>query len=132
MDSYPEVADLRLVLAIERHGSVGAAARELLVSQPSASQRLSVLERRCGARLFDRDTTGARPTPAGAEMVGQARHILGHLESVFERSRAASQAETISVGTIASLAMLVFPSLHVALPQVRTSQVTDHGPRLVE
>jgi hypothetical protein len=28
--------------------------------------------------------------------------------------------------------MLVFPALHVALPQLRTSQVVDHGPRLVD
>lgn len=111
---------------------MGAAARELLIAQPSASQRLAALERRCGVRLFDRDTTGARPTAAGEEMVENARHILGHLEQVFERSRAAADSDTISVGTFASLAILVFPALHVALPHLRTSQVTDHGPRLVE
>ena len=132
MASYPEVGDLRLVDAIARHGSLGAAARELLVSQPSASQRLAALERRCGVRLFDRDNTGARPTAAGHEMVAEARHILGHLEQVFERSRAAAESETITVGTIPSLAMLVFPALHVALPHLRTSQVVDHGPRLVD
>ena len=132
MNSYPEVSDLRLVVAIARHGSVGAAARELLVSQPSASHRLAALERRCGARLFDRDTTGARATAAGNEMVAQAHHVLGHLERVFERSRSAARAETISVGTISSLAMLVFPALHLAMPQVRTTQLVDHGPRLVE
>jgi DNA-binding transcriptional LysR family regulator len=131
MTSYPEVGDLRLVEAIARHGSLGAAARELLVSQPSASQRLAALERRCGVLLFDRDTTGARPTAAGHEMVTAARHILGHLERVFEHSRAAADNETITVGTIPSLAMLVFPALHVALPHLRTSQVVDHGPRLV-
>jgi DNA-binding transcriptional LysR family regulator len=120
------------VVAVARHGSLGAAARELLIAQPSASQRLAALERRCGVRLFERDTTGARPTAAGDEMVENALHILGHLEQVFERSRAAAQSETISVGTFASLAMLVFPALHVALPHLRTSQVTDHGPRLVE
>src|SRR5688572_21603936 len=87
MVAYPEVDDLRLVDAIARHGSLGAAARELLVSQPSASQRLAALERRCGVRLFDRDNTGARPTAAGQEMVAEAGHILGHLERVFERSR---------------------------------------------
>ena len=64
-------------------------------------------------------------------MVAEARHILGHLERVFERSRAAAESETITVGTIPSLAMLVFPALHVALPHLRTSQVVDHGPRLV-
>jgi hypothetical protein len=30
------------------------------------------------------------------------------------------------------MAMLVFPSLHTAMPDVRISQVTDHGPRLIE
>jgi DNA-binding transcriptional LysR family regulator len=118
--------------AIARHGSLGAAARELLVSQPSASQRLAALERRCGVRLFDRDNTGARPTAAGQEMVAEAAHILGHVERVFERSRAAAESESITVGTISSLAMLVFPALHVALPGLRTSQVVDHGPRLVD
>jgi DNA-binding transcriptional LysR family regulator len=132
MASYPDVNDLRLVDAISRHGSLGAAARELLVSQPSASQRLAALERRCGVRLFDRDTTGARPTAAGQEMVAEAGHILGHLDRVFERSRAAAESETITVGTIPSLAMLVFPALHLALPHLRTSQVVDHGPRLID
>src|SRR5215204_2274979 len=132
MASYPEVGDLRLVNAIARHGSLGAAARELLVSQPSTSQRLAALERRCGVRLFVRDTTGARPTAAGNEMVAEAQHILGHLERVFERSRSAAEAETLSLGTISSLAMLLFPALHVAMPHIRTTQVVDHGDRLVE
>ncbi|MGA9746958.1 MAG: LysR family transcriptional regulator [Nocardioides sp.] len=131
MGSYPEVDDLRLVDAVARHGSLGAAARELLITQPSASQRLAALERRCGVRLFDRDTTGARVTAAGREMVAEADHILGHLGRVFERSRAAAESETITVGTIPSLAMLVFPALHVALPDLRISQLVDHGPRLV-
>lgn len=132
MDAYPEVGDLRLVVAIARHGSVGAAARELLVSQPSASQRLAALERRCGVQLFDRDNSGARPTVAGSEMVKDAQHILGHLEVVFDRTRSAAMSESMSVGTISSLAMLVFPALHVAMPDMRTSQVVDHGPRLVD
>jgi DNA-binding transcriptional LysR family regulator len=131
MGSYPEVDDLRLVDAVARHGSLGAAARELLITQPSASQRLAALERRCGVRLFDRDTAGARVTAAGREMVAEADHILGHLGRVFERSRAAAESETLTVGTIPSLAMLVFPALHVALPDLRISQLVDHGPRLV-
>lgn len=132
MDAYPEVGDLRLVVAIARHGSLGAAARELLVSQPSASHRLAALERRCGVRLFDRDNSGARPTAAGSEMVKEARHILGHVEHVFDRTRSAVRSDSMSVGTISSLAMLVFPALHVAMPDMHTSQVVDHGPRLVD
>ena len=83
-------------------------------------------------QLFARDTSGARPTAAGSEMVEDARHILGHLEGVFGRSRSAALSDSMSVGTISSLAMLLFPALHVAVPDLRISQVVDHGPRLVE
>ena len=92
-----------------------AAARELLVSQPSASHRLAALKRRCGVRLFDRDATCARATAAGNEMVIQAQHVLGHLERVFKRSRRAARSDS-------SLAMLVFPALNLAM---RTSAPTQ-------
>lgn len=36
------------------------------------------------------------------------------------------------MGTIGSLAMLVFPALHVAMPHIHIIQITDHGARLVE
>ena len=57
------------MLAISRTGSVGTAARELRISQPSASQRLARLERTCATQLFLRDTR-------------RAEHILGHLDEV--------------------------------------------------
>ncbi|AEV83592.1 ywbI-like transcriptional regulator [Actinoplanes sp. SE50] len=126
MGSLPEVDDLRLVTAIARLGSVGAAARELLVSQPSASQRLAALERRVGERLFDRDPTGARPTGAGREMAERAAHILQHLATLVEQTRAAARERPLSVGTFSSLAPLLFPALD---PPV--TQVADHGDRLI-
>ena len=129
MTSLPEADDLRLVLAIAGTGSVGAAARQLQVSQPSASQRLARLERRAGVPLFDRDTQGARPTPAGAELARQAAHILGHLGGVFEAARAAADRRWPSVGTIASLAELVLPVVDLALDGV--DQVVDHGEHLI-
>lgn len=132
MSSFPEVDDLRLVEAIIRHGSLGAAGRELLISQPAASNRLAALERRIGERLFDRDTTGARPTPAGRALGDEAAHMLGHLELVFERTRAAARTRTVNVGTIASLAPWLFPVLEQAMVDVVVSQTADHGDRLVE
>ncbi len=126
MGSLPEVEDLRLVTAIVRLGSVGAAARELLVSQPSASQRLAALERRVGERLFDRDPTGARPTGAGREMAERAAHILHHLSTLVDQTRAAARERPLAVGTFSSLAPLLFPALGVPV-----TQVTDHGDRLI-
>ena len=129
MTSAPDAEDLRLVLAIAGTGSVGAAARQLQVAQPSASQRLARLERRAGVALFDRDTQGARPTAAGAELARQAEHILGHLGGALEAARSAADHRWPRVGTIASLAELVLPVVDAALDGV--DQVVDHGERLV-
>jgi DNA-binding transcriptional LysR family regulator len=124
--------DLSLILAIARTGSVGAAARRLQVTQPSASQRLARLERRAGLELFDRDTQGARPTPAGAELARQADHILGHLTGALEAARAAGHHAVRRVGTIASLAELVLPAFDTVLSGVRVEQHVEHGDRLVD
>ncbi|MBO0611157.1 LysR family transcriptional regulator [Myceligenerans salitolerans] len=132
MTSLPSVEDLRLVDAVARHGSLGAAARELLITQPSASQRLAALERRLGTRLFDRDTTGARPTAAGREFCAQAEHILDHLRGIGERSLAAAQSRTVSVGTLPSLAGTLFAVLDVLLDDVVVQPEVEHGPRLLE
>jgi DNA-binding transcriptional LysR family regulator len=125
MGSVPDFDDLRLVTAVARLGSVGAAAREMLISQPTASQRLAALERRVGERLFVRDPTGARPTGAGREMAARAEHILGHLSSLVEQTRAAARERPPSVGTFPSLAPLLFPVLG------DVTQVADHGDRLI-
>ncbi len=124
--------DLQLVAAVARTGSVGAAARRLQITQPSASQRLARLERRAGLVLFERDTQGARPTPAGAELARQAEHILGHLTGALEAAREAGHQEVRRIGTIPSLAELVLPLLDDALPALVVEQVVDHGDRLVD
>ncbi|NYD43476.1 LysR family transcriptional regulator [Nocardioides panaciterrulae] len=132
MDPSPSVDDLRLVAAVTRTGSVGAAARELRVSQPSASQRLGRLERRIGLVLFDRDTQGARPTVAGREMAHQAEHILGHLGRVYDVVRTATAERELHVGSFDSIAASLFPVLDAALEGVPLRQRVDHGDRLVE
>ncbi|MDM4718959.1 LysR family transcriptional regulator [Micromonospora sp. WMMA1363] len=132
MSSLPTVEDLRLVEALARHGSLGAAGRELLISQPAASNRLAALERRIGERLFERDTTGARPTPAGRALAVEAAHVLEHLAAIYDRTRAAARATILTVGTFGSLAPWLFPALEELLGGVAVHQVTDHGDRLVE
>ncbi|MFS4091550.1 LysR family transcriptional regulator [Streptomyces sp. AF1A] len=130
MTSFPSVQDLRLVEAVARHGSLGAAGRELLISQPAVSNRLAALERRVGERLFDRDTTGARPTPAGRALCAEAAHVLNHLGEIFDRARAAAHARTFTVGTFSSLAPWLFPALDELVDGATVHQVVDHGDRL--
>src|SRR6201995_5068206 len=61
--------DFRIFLAVVQTGSVNRAATQLGLSQPTASRRLSRLEERLGARLFDRDRTGPRLTHHGRRIL---------------------------------------------------------------
>jgi DNA-binding transcriptional LysR family regulator len=132
MENIVSSEDLELVRTIARTGSVGAAARRLQITQPSASQRLGRLERRAGLVLFDRDTQGARPTPAGAELARQAEHILGHLTAVLDAARQAGGQQVRRMGTIPSLAERVLPIVDAGLAGVVVDQVVDHGHHLVD
>jgi DNA-binding transcriptional LysR family regulator len=126
MSALPDLADIRLVDAIAVTGSIGAAAAGLHVSQPSASQRLAVLERRLGVILVDRDTTGARLTPAGEAFLEPARRALALLEEAVVSARSPA-GRHLSVGTIGSLASAVFPALLAVVPDIAIREVTDHG-----
>ncbi|SKC41920.1 LysR family transcriptional regulator [Krasilnikoviella flava] len=131
MASRLTVDDLQLAEAVARHGSVGAAARELLVAQPSASRRLATLERRLGTPLFDRDTTGARPTPAGRELARLAARLLGDLDALPDQVLAAVDAPSLSVGTIQALSPMVLTAVELELDGVTILPEVDHGPVLV-
>jgi DNA-binding transcriptional LysR family regulator len=67
--------DLRLVLAIGRQGGLAGAARALRVDHSTVHRRIGQLERRLGARLFERHRTGYTPTPAGEEAIATARRV---------------------------------------------------------
>ncbi|MFI5779923.1 LysR family transcriptional regulator [Nocardia sp. NPDC051570] len=66
MDRFPEIdlRHLRYFSAIAETGGITEAARRLRIAQPSLSQQLAALERRVGARLFDRSPHGMQLTPA--------------------------------------------------------------------
>jgi DNA-binding transcriptional LysR family regulator len=57
--------DFAYVMEIGRHGSLSAAARALHVNHSTVLRRLAAVERRLGARLFDRLPRGYVPTAAG-------------------------------------------------------------------
>jgi len=59
--------DLRIVLAVAESGTLTGAAAHLRVSHPTLSRRLRRIERRLGARLFERTPSSWRLTAAGEE-----------------------------------------------------------------
>ena len=67
--------DLRFFLALARHGSLSAAAKELHVAQSTVGRRLASLEAGLGARLLNRTPDGYVPTLAGQEVRDHAERL---------------------------------------------------------
>ncbi|MFE9609292.1 LysR family transcriptional regulator [Streptomyces sp. NPDC006012] len=72
----PDLGALELLLAVARTGSLGAAAREVGVTQPAASSRIRSMERLLGVALVDRSPRGSRLTDAGVLVTDWARRIV--------------------------------------------------------
>lgn len=83
--------DLRLLLAVARHGSLTAAARALGVTQPTMSRRLEHLEARLGAPLFERHAAGVALSPLGTSLLEPAEQ-MEHAALAAERRLAARGA----------------------------------------
>lgn len=77
--------DLRYALAIADAGSLAAAARRLGVRHSTVLRRLDALERRLGARLFERQRSGVAPTDAGELLAEQARRMRPAIDEVQRR-----------------------------------------------
>ncbi|MFC9926236.1 LysR family transcriptional regulator [Streptomyces sp. NPDC127190] len=83
-----ELRHLRVLCAIADAGSVGRAAAHLGYSQPAVSTQLRRIERHLGEPLFERGTSGVRPTGYGAEVVAQARDVLARADAIGHRPAA--------------------------------------------
>ena len=81
----PNLEDLAVLVLVARTGSIGRAADQLRLSQPSVSRRMAALEQRLRVRLLHRSPRGTTLTPAGQLVVDWAAGLLGAAEE-FTRS----------------------------------------------
>ncbi len=80
------LADLEALALTVRLGSLSAAARRLLLTQPAVSARLKRLEREVGEPLLLRSGQGMRPTPAGSRLAARADLLLQEVRRLEEEA----------------------------------------------
>jgi DNA-binding transcriptional LysR family regulator len=79
----PDLESLRLLTFVAESGSLGQAAQRMGISQPAASKRLSLLERRLGLVLVDRSSRGSALTVEGRAVCQWAGRVLGEVETLM-------------------------------------------------
>ena len=99
---------MRLLVEIERQGSVSAAAAAIGIGQPSASQHLRLLEAAAGQRLVERTGRGSRLTDAGQVLAVRAAQALASLGAAEEELGAMSGLQTGTIHLGASTAPGVY------------------------
>src|SRR3990170_5701452 len=75
---------MRLLVEIERQGSLSAAAQAIGIGQPSASQHLRLLEAAAGQRLVERGGRGSTLTEGGRIVAARAAEALASLGAAEE------------------------------------------------
>jgi molybdate transport repressor ModE-like protein len=107
---------LKLLLEIERTGSISSAAEACAITQPSASMHIRTLETATGQRLVSRHGRGSRLTAAGKVVASHADRMLAALDSM----RRALDALDGRCGGELSLAATLTPSLQLLPSILRT------------
>jgi molybdate transport repressor ModE-like protein len=102
---------MRLLVEIDRRGSLSGAAAAIGIGQPSASQHLRLLEAAAGQRLVERTGRGSRLTEAGQVLAARAAQALSTLGAAEEElgALAGLQTGTIHLGASTAPGVYLLP-----------------------
>jgi len=104
---------LEVFVATVRAGSLTQAARDMYISQPSASRLIADLEYKVGFKLFEREGGRMKPSPEGLKFYEDVvKSFTGreHLEKVAREIRE-DRAGRLSITTVPALSIHFVPQL---------------------
>jgi DNA-binding transcriptional LysR family regulator len=116
--------DLAVLRAVAQRGSFTAAAGELGYTQSAVSKRVAALEAATGRRLFERERTGVRLTPAGEVVLRHAAaalDALGALERHLEDEADRGRPGPVRLGAFASALAGIVPAALAAVPGIEVT-----------
>ena len=102
---------MRLLVEIDRRGSLSAAAAAIGIGQSSVSEHLRLLELAAGQRLVERSGRGSSLTDAGRVLAGRAAQALAALGAGEEEldALAGLQTGTIHIGASTAPGVYLLP-----------------------
>ena len=95
-----ELAQLRCVVAVAKHGNFTRAAASLHMTQPSLSYSIGKLEAELGVLLFKRLPRGVALTAAGAAILEHARRAVDETDAARSAATAVAQVAAGSLSLV--------------------------------
>ncbi|NWJ26893.1 LysR family transcriptional regulator [Rhizobium sp. RM] len=118
-----KMSHLRMLVMIEEHGQVSAAAAAMNMTQPAASRMLSEMEAIAKSPLCRRASRGVVLTKFGEALAKRARTILLELR---EASRELNQMKSGSGGSV-YIGAVTAPAISLVVPAIRRAMDTYPG-----
>jgi DNA-binding transcriptional LysR family regulator len=106
---------MRMIVALDDHGRVSAAAQMMNISQPAASRIIAEMEAALGVQLAERLPRGIALTPYGKALAKRARSILLEMR---EADREISELKAGKGGSV-FLGAVTAPAIELAVPAIR-------------
>ncbi len=78
------ITQLEYVIAVAEHQNFTMAAEKCNVTQPTLSMQIQKLEDELGVKIFERTKKSVLLTEVGAEIVNQAKNVLGESERIYD------------------------------------------------
>ena len=118
------VERLRMLVAVDQHGTLAAAARELSISPSAVSQQLTILERDVGGELLVRNGRSVSFTALGSVVLNVAHSVLSELE----RAETTIEAHLGAFGGPYTIAAL--PSVALSIVSSASAALAHSHPHL--
>jgi DNA-binding transcriptional LysR family regulator len=99
-----ELRQLRYFVAVAEEGNISRAAKKNFLTQSALSRQIKALEGEIGQCLFERQAHSIRLTAVGEKLLGEARDLLKHADSVLAQARITGRGLRLRVGYAPSLA----------------------------
>lgn len=127
-----------MLVTVARTGSIGRAAAELGLTQPSVSRRIAALERLMKIQLLQRGPRGSVLTPTGKVVVGWAEallkssdHFLRSVEAM-RNERAGGVRVAVSMTIAEHLAPIWLAGMRDRFSETAVSLTVDNSTRVAE
>jgi DNA-binding transcriptional LysR family regulator len=99
----PGWEDIRVFIALARHGSLSGAARALAVNHATVARRLSSLEQALGDKLVERRPDGYVLTPSGTQALAAANDMEAAAASLFRGGLSGGPSGLVRINATPSL-----------------------------
>lgn len=130
----PELNQLIQLLAVERFGTLSAAAEQLHISQPALSRSMQKLESELGFALFDHGKNKITLNAAGELAVALARPVVDSMQSFVDRLQAFDRSQrTLAIGSCAPAPLWDLLAMANRLyPEITVSSEMHDSPALLD